>query len=168
MLGHISSPTVTKVSAAHSHHHLHRINVANLFIHHQCNPGLSGISTISPVAFQTTWKDWKDQHWRENCSSGEESLTIWAEKKDVLWQCWRFTLGFSRTVRLYCSFVTKELLLSNPNYAFWENDTVSPLGCCQFWNCMLLKIQYKHPNWLEWVCSYSHPWLSVLGCVRAG
>uniref|UniRef100_A0A8C2ZN98 Protein artemis n=1 Tax=Cyclopterus lumpus TaxID=8103 RepID=A0A8C2ZN98_CYCLU len=29
-------------------------------------------------------------------------------------------LQSSRTVRLYCSFVTKELLLSNPKYSFWE------------------------------------------------
>ncbi|XP_030006763.1 protein artemis [Sphaeramia orbicularis] len=35
-------------------------------------------------------------------------------------------LHFSRTVRLYCSFVTKELLLSNPKYAFWE-DYIVPL-----------------------------------------
>ncbi|XP_023275647.1 protein artemis [Seriola lalandi dorsalis] len=33
-------------------------------------------------------------------------------------------LQFSRTVRLYCSFVTKELLLSNPKYAFWEEYMV--------------------------------------------
>uniref|UniRef100_A0A4W6C1C6 Protein artemis n=1 Tax=Lates calcarifer TaxID=8187 RepID=A0A4W6C1C6_LATCA len=33
-------------------------------------------------------------------------------------------LQFSRTVRLYCSFVTKELLLSNPKYAFWEEYIV--------------------------------------------
>uniref|UniRef100_A0A672HT56 Protein artemis n=1 Tax=Salarias fasciatus TaxID=181472 RepID=A0A672HT56_SALFA len=31
---------------------------------------------------------------------------------------------FSRTVRLYCSFVTRELLLSNSKYAFWEDYTV--------------------------------------------
>lgn len=92
-----------------------------------------GISTISAVDFQTTWKDWKGQYWGENCSSGEESLNIWAETKDIISEFRRFTLGFSRTVRLYCSFVTKELLLSNPKYAFWENYTVSPLGCCLFW-----------------------------------
>uniref|UniRef100_A0A672HTW4 Protein artemis n=1 Tax=Salarias fasciatus TaxID=181472 RepID=A0A672HTW4_SALFA len=34
-------------------------------------------------------------------------------------------LQFSRTVRLYCSFVTRELLLSNSKYAFWEDYTVS-------------------------------------------
>uniref|UniRef100_A0A673ALR1 Protein artemis n=1 Tax=Sphaeramia orbicularis TaxID=375764 RepID=A0A673ALR1_9TELE len=39
-------------------------------------------------------------------------------------------LHFSRTVRLYCSFVTKELLLSNPKYAFWEDYIVSPLHYC--------------------------------------
>ncbi|XP_035468227.2 protein artemis [Scophthalmus maximus] len=33
-------------------------------------------------------------------------------------------LNFSRTVRLYCSFVTKELLLSNPRYQFWEEFIV--------------------------------------------
>ncbi|XP_013888223.1 protein artemis [Austrofundulus limnaeus] len=33
-------------------------------------------------------------------------------------------LQFSRTVRLYCSFVTKELLLNNPKYAFWEENIV--------------------------------------------
>ncbi|XP_027899963.1 protein artemis isoform X1 [Xiphophorus couchianus] len=33
-------------------------------------------------------------------------------------------LQFSRTVRLYCSFVTKELLLNNPKYAFWEEYVV--------------------------------------------
>lgn len=33
-------------------------------------------------------------------------------------------LQSSRTVRLYCSFVTKELLLSNPKYAFWEEYIV--------------------------------------------
>ncbi|CAK6978166.1 protein artemis [Scomber scombrus] len=33
-------------------------------------------------------------------------------------------LQFSRMVRLYCSFVTKELLLSNPKYAFWEEYIV--------------------------------------------
>ncbi|XP_031169434.1 protein artemis [Sander lucioperca] len=35
-------------------------------------------------------------------------------------------LQFSRTVRLYCSFVTKELLLSNPKYAFW-GEYIVPL-----------------------------------------
>uniref|UniRef100_A0AAV2IXJ7 Protein artemis n=1 Tax=Knipowitschia caucasica TaxID=637954 RepID=A0AAV2IXJ7_KNICA len=35
-------------------------------------------------------------------------------------------LQFSRTVRLYCSFVTKELLLSNAKYSFWE-DYIVPL-----------------------------------------
>ncbi|KAM9845595.1 protein artemis [Aulostomus maculatus] len=35
-------------------------------------------------------------------------------------------LNSSRTVRLYCSFVTKELLLSNPKYAFWQ-DYIVPL-----------------------------------------
>lgn len=34
-------------------------------------------------------------------------------------------LQSSRTVRLYCSFVTKELLLSNPKYAFWEDYIVA-------------------------------------------
>ncbi|XP_035003953.2 protein artemis [Hippoglossus stenolepis] len=33
-------------------------------------------------------------------------------------------LQFSRTVRLYCSFVTKELLLSNPKYQFWTQFIV--------------------------------------------
>uniref|UniRef100_A0AAQ5XLG2 Protein artemis n=1 Tax=Amphiprion ocellaris TaxID=80972 RepID=A0AAQ5XLG2_AMPOC len=33
-------------------------------------------------------------------------------------------LQFSRTVRLYCSFVTKELLLNNPKYSFWEEYIV--------------------------------------------
>ncbi|XP_076578837.1 protein artemis [Chaetodon auriga] len=33
-------------------------------------------------------------------------------------------LRSSRTVRLYCSFVTKELLLNNPKYAFWEEYIV--------------------------------------------
>ncbi|KAF3705334.1 Protein artemis [Channa argus] len=33
-------------------------------------------------------------------------------------------LQFSRTVRLYCSFVTKELLLNNRKYAFWEEYIV--------------------------------------------
>ncbi|XP_071357748.1 protein artemis isoform X2 [Trachinotus anak] len=33
-------------------------------------------------------------------------------------------LSQSRTVRLYCSFVTKELLLSNPKYSFWEEYIV--------------------------------------------
>ncbi|XP_029318219.1 protein artemis [Cottoperca gobio] len=33
-------------------------------------------------------------------------------------------LHFSHTVRLYCSFVTKELLMSNPRYAFWEEYIV--------------------------------------------
>nr|XP_046234785.1 protein artemis isoform X2 [Scatophagus argus] len=33
-------------------------------------------------------------------------------------------LQLSRTVRLYCSFVTKELLLSNPKYSFWEEYIV--------------------------------------------
>ncbi|XP_074554349.1 protein artemis [Halichoeres trimaculatus] len=36
----------------------------------------------------------------------------------------RRKLHFSRTVRLYCSFVTKELLLSNHKYAFWEEYIV--------------------------------------------
>nr|XP_020469012.1 protein artemis isoform X2 [Monopterus albus] len=36
----------------------------------------------------------------------------------------RRKLQFSHTVRLYCSFVTKELLLSNPKYAFWEEYIV--------------------------------------------
>ncbi|KAG7274203.1 hypothetical protein CRUP_008579 [Coryphaenoides rupestris] len=35
-------------------------------------------------------------------------------------------LQSSRNVKLYCSFVTKELLLSNPKYAFWE-DHIVPL-----------------------------------------
>ncbi|KAM6986847.1 protein artemis isoform 2-T2 [Aplochiton taeniatus] len=30
-------------------------------------------------------------------------------------------LKFSRLVKLYCSFVTKELLLSSPKYGFWEH-----------------------------------------------
>ncbi|KAM9823754.1 protein artemis [Neosynchiropus ocellatus] len=34
-------------------------------------------------------------------------------------------LQFSVTVRLYCSFVTKELLLSNPKYAFWRGYIVA-------------------------------------------
>ncbi|XP_064872249.1 protein artemis isoform X2 [Oncorhynchus nerka] len=34
-------------------------------------------------------------------------------------------LKFSLTVKLYCSFVTKELLLSNPKYAFWEDHIVA-------------------------------------------
>uniref|UniRef100_A0AAY4DJS7 Protein artemis n=1 Tax=Denticeps clupeoides TaxID=299321 RepID=A0AAY4DJS7_9TELE len=34
-------------------------------------------------------------------------------------------LKFSLTVKLYCSFVTKELLLSNPKYSFWEEHIVS-------------------------------------------
>ncbi|KAK7129760.1 hypothetical protein R3I93_019413 [Phoxinus phoxinus] len=38
----------------------------------------------------------------------------------------RRKLKFSLTVKLYCSFVTKELLLSNPKYAFWE-DHIVPL-----------------------------------------
>uniref|UniRef100_UPI0037E8BE60 protein artemis n=1 Tax=Semicossyphus pulcher TaxID=241346 RepID=UPI0037E8BE60 len=38
----------------------------------------------------------------------------------------RRKLQSSRTVRLYCSFVTKELLLSSPRYAFWE-DYMFPL-----------------------------------------
>ncbi|CAG04180.1 unnamed protein product [Tetraodon nigroviridis] len=33
-------------------------------------------------------------------------------------------LQLSRTVRLYCSYVTRELLLSSPKYAFWESYTV--------------------------------------------
>ncbi|KAL3048292.1 hypothetical protein OYC64_006968 [Pagothenia borchgrevinki] len=37
----------------------------------------------------------------------------------------RRKLQFSRTVRLYCSFVTKELLLNNPRYAFWEEYIVA-------------------------------------------
>ncbi|XP_033930749.1 protein artemis [Pseudochaenichthys georgianus] len=37
----------------------------------------------------------------------------------------RRKLQFSRTVRLYCSFVTKELLLNNPKYAFWEEYIVA-------------------------------------------
>uniref|UniRef100_A0A7N8Y9I3 Protein artemis n=1 Tax=Mastacembelus armatus TaxID=205130 RepID=A0A7N8Y9I3_9TELE len=40
-------------------------------------------------------------------------------------------LQFSRTVRLYCSFVTKELLLNNPKYAFWEEYIVSPFFSSQ-------------------------------------
>ncbi|XP_036828533.1 protein artemis isoform X1 [Oncorhynchus mykiss] len=34
-------------------------------------------------------------------------------------------LKFSLTVKLYCSFVTKELLLSNPKYAFWKDHIVA-------------------------------------------
>ncbi|KAI7791986.1 protein artemis [Triplophysa rosa] len=34
-------------------------------------------------------------------------------------------LKFSLTVKLYCSFVTKELLLSNPRYGFWEDHIVA-------------------------------------------
>lgn len=43
---------------------------------------------------------------------------------------YEFSLHCSRTVRLYCSFVTKELLLSNPKYAFWEEYLVSRLCYC--------------------------------------
>lgn len=90
------------------------------------------ISTISTVDFQTTWKGWKRLCWGGNCSSGEETLNFWAETKDINSEYWPVTVGFSRTVRLYCSFVTKELLLNNPKHAFWENYTVSPLGWCHF------------------------------------
>ncbi|KAA0720634.1 Protein artemis [Triplophysa tibetana] len=34
-------------------------------------------------------------------------------------------LKFSLTVKLYCSFVTKELLLSNPRYGFWDDHIVA-------------------------------------------
>ncbi|XP_062374509.1 protein artemis [Sardina pilchardus] len=34
-------------------------------------------------------------------------------------------LKFSLTVNLYCSFVTKELLLSNPKYDFWQDHIVA-------------------------------------------
>lgn len=34
-------------------------------------------------------------------------------------------LKFSLTVKLYCSYVTQELLLSNPRYAFWVDHIVS-------------------------------------------
>lgn len=34
-------------------------------------------------------------------------------------------VSISLTVKLYCSFVTKELLLNNPKYAFWEDHIVS-------------------------------------------
>ncbi|KAI5093962.1 protein artemis, partial [Silurus meridionalis] len=34
-------------------------------------------------------------------------------------------LKFSLTVKLYCSFVTKELLLNNPKYDFWEGRIVA-------------------------------------------
>ncbi|KAK2832209.1 hypothetical protein Q7C36_015671 [Tachysurus vachellii] len=34
-------------------------------------------------------------------------------------------LKFSLTVKLYCSFVTKELLLNNPKYDFWEDRIVA-------------------------------------------
>ncbi|KAL2103019.1 hypothetical protein ACEWY4_002187 [Coilia grayii] len=34
-------------------------------------------------------------------------------------------LKFSLTVKLYCSYVTKELLLSNPKYSFWEDHIVA-------------------------------------------
>ncbi|XP_026778477.3 protein artemis isoform X1 [Pangasianodon hypophthalmus] len=34
-------------------------------------------------------------------------------------------LKFSLTVKLYCSFVTKELLLNNPKYSFWEDRIVA-------------------------------------------
>nr|XP_020514513.1 protein artemis [Labrus bergylta] len=37
----------------------------------------------------------------------------------------RRKLQFSRTVRLYCSFVTKELLLNSPKYAFWKDYIVA-------------------------------------------
>lgn len=47
----------------------------------------------------------------------------------MLWCYIAVPLDFSRTVRLYCSFVTKELLLSSPKYAFWEEYTVSPICC---------------------------------------
>ncbi len=36
-----------------------------------------------------------------------------------------FIVSISLTVKLYCSFVTKELLLNNPKYAFWEDHIVS-------------------------------------------
>lgn len=50
------------------------------------------------------------------------------------------SFGCSRTVRLYCSFVTKELLLNNPKYVFWEEYIVSPL-------------YYSH---LHFVCQREH------------
>ncbi|XP_051544335.1 protein artemis-like isoform X1 [Myxocyprinus asiaticus] len=37
----------------------------------------------------------------------------------------RRKLKFSLTVKLYCSFVTKELLLNNPKYAFWQDHIVA-------------------------------------------
>ncbi|XP_048871918.1 protein artemis-like isoform X2 [Brienomyrus brachyistius] len=37
----------------------------------------------------------------------------------------RRKLKFSSTVKLYCSPVTKEILLSNPRYGFWENHVVA-------------------------------------------
>lgn len=126
-----------------------------------------GIWTIFVVDFQTTWKGWKDQYWRENCTSGEESVNKCAETKNIISGFWRFAFGFSRTVRLYCSFVTKELLLSNPKYAFWENYTVSTLGFCHFCSYLFVKIQVLVLA-LDWVCSCSHLWLSVLGSFRTG
>ncbi len=38
-------------------------------------------------------------------------------------------VSISLTVKLYCSFVTKELLLNNPKYAFWEDHIVSTNLC---------------------------------------
>lgn len=46
---------------------------------------------------------------------------------------------FSLSVKLYCSFVTKELLLNNPKYAFWEERIVS------YWNLFFVGwIKVKH------------------------
>lgn len=38
-----------------------------------------------------------------------------------------FFPSYSLKVKLYCSPVTKELLLTNSKYAFWENHIVSLL-----------------------------------------
>lgn len=51
----------------------------------------------------------------------------------------------SRTVRLYCSFVTKELLLNNQKYSFWEEYIVSPPAS-------LSKVYRKPAAWNERCC----------------
>lgn len=84
-----------------------------------------------------------------------QSVAPWVECVDVgnvmedvkcylssVWCC-----VYSRTVRLYCSYVTKELLLNNPKYAFWEEYIVSP--SCYWWRW--LKRSVFHACYWSWI-----------------
>uniref|UniRef100_A0A8L0DNJ0 Protein artemis n=1 Tax=Oncorhynchus mykiss TaxID=8022 RepID=A0A8L0DNJ0_ONCMY len=59
-----------------------------------------------------------DRFDRENLHARAYFLSHCHKGKEILFE-------IHLTVKLYCSFVTKELLLSNPKYAFWEDHIVA-------------------------------------------